>query len=90
MADFFDYYCDACDKPFCERIHVMNLVLNNVDSEFCLECLAKSTEKEPDAFYHWVLDYVMERECFKTPWEKFNPTPCPRITDKTCFCPIAS
>lgn len=86
MAEFFDYYCDQCGKPFCERIHVMNLVLNNLEEEFCLECLGASESLSGEAFYHWVLDYVMARDCFKGPWEQFNAAPCPRIVDKTCFC----
>lgn len=89
MADFFDYYCDNCDKPFCERIQVMNLALNYVEEAFCLECLASREGVEPEAFYYWILDYVASRDCFKTPWENFSAASCPRIVDKTCFCKVA-
>jgi hypothetical protein len=90
MADFFDYQCDNCGKPFCERIHVMNMVLNLVEEEFCLECLAENESRSPETFYYWIIDYVMARDCFKGPWEKFNPAPCPRITDKSCFCKVSA
>ncbi len=90
MADFFEYYCDSCDKPFCERIHVMNLVLNNVEEEFCLECLAQNEGLAGEAFYQWILDYVEARECFKTPWDNFKFALCPRIADKSCFCKVTS
>lgn len=87
---FFSYYCDRCDRPFCERIHVMNLALNHIDEEYCLECLADDTAQSPEDFYTWILEYVQERECFLTPWTNFSVAACPRITDKTCFCPASS
>ena len=83
---FFDYHCDACGTPFCERIHVMNLALDNLDDEYCLECLAKGERVLPEAFYHWIVEYINARDCFKTPWDEFNAAPCARIVDKTCFC----
>jgi hypothetical protein len=87
MSDFFDYPCDACGRPYCERIQVMNLVLDNIEDMYCLECLAAQEGQTPEAFYHWILDYVEARECFKTPWDNFDYKPCPRILDKSCFCP---
>lgn len=86
MADFFDYTCDQCGTPFCERIHVMNMALDRIEEEFCLTCLAQHENLSPEDFYHWIVDYVMARDCFQSPWEKFNANPCPRIVDKTCFC----
>lgn len=88
MADFFDYECDACGRSFCERIHVMNMVLNHVEEEYCLECLAQNENREPQAFFNWIVAYVMARDCFKTPWDNFNVAPCPRIADKSCFCEV--
>jgi TusA-related sulfurtransferase len=86
MIEFFEYTCDLCGKPLCERIGVMNLVLDQVDETNCLECLAQKENMSPQAFYDWILEYVKARDCFKTPWDKFNYAPCPRIEDKTCFC----
>jgi hypothetical protein len=86
MSDFFDYHCEQCGKPFCERIQVMNLALNHLESGFCLECLSSKEELDPIAFYQWILDYIELRPCFKTPWTEFDYSPCPRVTDKSCFC----
>lgn len=90
MADFFDYYCDQCDRPFCERIHVMNLALDHVEAEYCLECLAQQEGVTSEGFYHWIIEYVMARDCFKTPWDNFQFAVCPRITDKSCYCEEAA
>lgn len=88
MADFFEYTCDRCGRPFCERISVMNLALDNIDDAFCLECLSEAEGLSPEAFYTWILAYVRDRECFLTPWTNFKHATCPRITDKTCFCTV--
>jgi len=86
MSELFEYTCDLCGKPFCERISVMNLALDQVEEAYCLECLAGRESLSPEGFYQWIGEYVMSRDCFKTPWDNFNYTPCPRIDDKTCFC----
>lgn len=84
---FFDYVCDRCGKPFCERILVMNLAMDKEDEQYCLECLAVTESQiTPPDFFVWISDYIQARDCFKSPWDKFNVTPCPRITDKTCYC----
>lgn len=88
MATFFDYTCDACGKDFCERISVMNLVLDLTEEAYCLECLSEREGQSSQHFYHWILEYVMARDCFKTPWTHFNASPCPRITDGSCFCTV--
>ncbi|MEB3286919.1 MAG: hypothetical protein VKJ04_05405 [Vampirovibrionales bacterium] len=91
MADwrespFFDYRCDACGTPFCERVHVMNLALDRIEEEFCLACLSQEyAMAEPEmADYTW--DYVQARDCFKSPWENFDAATCPKIEAGQCFC----
>lgn len=86
MVDFFEYQCDSCNRPFCERIHLMNLALDRIEEECCLECLSKAEGLSPAEFYNWILEYVMARDCFKTPWNSFNASLCPRLADKSCFC----
>ena len=66
----------------------MNLALDNVDEAYCMECLAESEGITPETFYDWILEYVMARACFQTPWDNFKYTPCPRITDESCFCKV--
>jgi len=89
MSEFFDYHCVSCAKPFCERIHIMNLALNHIESEFCLECLAQKEKQIPEAFYQWILDYIKMRPCFQKPWAAFDYVTCPRIVDKSCFCKVS-
>lgn len=88
MAEFFDYICDRCARPYCERISIMNLALDLVEEAYCLECLAEDQGLNAEAFYTWILDYVESRECFQTPWHNYAYQACPRITDKSCFCTL--
>ena len=83
---FFQYTCDATGTPLCERIHLMNLALDQLDEVFSLEVLAQTQGLTPRAFFDRVVTYMMSRDCFKTPWEAFDPTPCPRIDDGSCLC----
>lgn len=82
----FDYYCAKCDAPFCERVSIMNLALNYVEDGFCLSCLAADHQMSEAELSVFVRDYVEARECFKTPWDNFNATGCPRLETKECHC----
>lgn len=88
MSAFFTYTCDDCGTPFCERILVINLALDFVDDAYCLACLAQKEDTEPEALFHWIGDYIQSRNCFKTPWDSFDPASCPRIQEKTCYCEV--
>ncbi|MBX2861048.1 MAG: hypothetical protein KTR14_07425 [Vampirovibrio sp.] len=83
---FFDYACDACGKPYCERINIMNLALDFVEDQYCLDCLAKEYEKSEKEMATFVWGYVSARECFLTPWNKFEPSSCPKLETNTCYC----
>ncbi len=83
---FFDYHCDRCGAPFCERVQIMNLALGYVDETLCLACLSAELSKpEPDVA-HFAWAYVQARDCFKDPWLKFNASACPRLESHTCYC----
>lgn len=83
---FFDYACDRCGAPFCERVQIMNLALDYVEEQFCLDCLAAEQGMVPAELAAFAKDYVHARECFKTPWEKFNAAACPLIAQGQCHC----
>lgn len=83
---FFDYSCDRCGAPVCERVQVMNLALDYVDELFCMDCLAAEQDMEPAALAEFAKEYVYARECFKTPWDNFNAKICPKIEQQQCFC----
>jgi hypothetical protein len=87
-TSFFDYFCDRCGAPFCERAQVMNLALNYVDEMYCLACLAAEQGLTEADIAQFAKDYVYARECFKTPWDHFagQAQNCPRLTTHTCFC----
>lgn len=80
------YACDRCGAMFCERVQIMNLALDYVEEQYCLDCLAKEQDMEPPALAAFARDYVYARECFKTPWDKINARACPRIELAQCFC----
>ncbi|MCA9788458.1 MAG: hypothetical protein KC462_01745 [Cyanobacteria bacterium HKST-UBA05] len=87
---FFTYQCDATDRPFCDRIAIMNLALDQVSDQYCLEVLAESQAMAPKAFFDRMYVYIQSRDCVKTPWEAFDPSPCPRMAEGSCFCtPLA-
>jgi hypothetical protein len=83
---FFDYFCDRCGAPFCERVQVMNLALNYVEEQYCLPCLAAEQDMGQADFAAFAKEYVYARECFKTPWDNFNALVCPHIEAQQCFC----
>ncbi len=83
---FFDYTCDRCGAPVCERVQLMNLALNYEEELFCLDCLAAEQDMSPEALADFAKSYVYSRDCFKNPWMKFDATPCPKRTDGLCFC----
>jgi hypothetical protein len=86
MASCFVYYCDRCDAPLCERVQIMNLALNYVETLLCLACLAQDHEMSEPELAAFVNDYVHSRECFETPWMAFNARACPRLETQTCHC----
>ena len=83
---FFDYACDHCGAPVCERVQIMNLALDNVEDLYCLPCLATEQDMAPPALAEFARDYVYSRDCFKTPWQNFNATGCPRLATGSCYC----
>ena len=86
VPDFFDYNCDRCGAPVCERVQIMNLALDNVDELFCLVCLAEEQEMGPVELAEFAKAYVYSRECFKTPWDAFKAKSCPRLSTGECYC----
>lgn len=83
---FFDYYCDRCDAPFCERVQLMNLALDNTEDAYCLACLAADHDMDEAGMAAFANDYIQSRDCFKTPWQAFDARPCPRVSTHTCYC----
>jgi hypothetical protein len=87
-APFFDYTCDLCGAALCERVQIMNLALNYVETLYCLACLAEEQGLTQEAMADFAREYVYARECFKTPWYHFGAQArqCPRLPLLQCFC----
>lgn len=83
---FFDYTCDRCGAPVCERVQLMNLALSYEEELFCLDCLSAEQSMSPAELADFAKSYVYSRDCFKNPWMKFDATPCPKIATGLCFC----
>lgn len=64
----------------------MNLALGLVDDAFCLACLAREHQQSEQAMAEFCWGYVQARDCFKTPWLKFDATACPKQETSTCYC----
>jgi hypothetical protein len=88
MADFFDFYCDRCDTPFCERVQIMNLALDYVEEMVCLTCLATDQGTSEAALAASLKTYIDSRECFQTPWNnaREKALTCPLIASHACHC----
>jgi hypothetical protein len=85
-VSFFDYTCDACGVPVCERQSLMNLALDEEESLLCLPCLAKQQGANPEALLATTKRYILSRDCFKKPWLAFNAYACPLLSVGQCPC----
>jgi len=83
---FFDYFCTQCDAPFCERVHLMNLALDYLEDEYCLDCLSGLQGCTVPDLADSVTAYIHTRDCFLNPWKMFDASACPRRDLKTCLC----
>lgn len=83
---FFDYSCDQCGAPVCERVQLMNLALGYEADLYCLDCLAQLQDMPADELAAFAKSYISSRDCFKAPWLKFNARDCPKLETGACFC----
>jgi hypothetical protein len=86
VSSFFSYECLACSAPVCERVMIMNLALGYEDDIFCLTCLAQDIGASSADIAEQARDYVMARDCFRSPWSKFDASACPRQAEQSCPC----
>ena len=76
--------CSLCGAALCLRKQVVNLMLDNIQEMYCLECLGKMNAKEPREILTTAQSYIMQRECFRKEWIKYeNRSQCPEPTG--CF-----
>jgi hypothetical protein len=82
---FFDYECDACHAPVCERMLLLALA-HEVEDTLCLDCLVRREGVEKTRFVHTTKAYIQSRNCFKKPWDAFDASACPLLESGACFC----
>ena len=83
---FFDYPCDHCGQLFCGRVQVMNLALNYIEDQYCLDRLATTHTVSRMELATMARAYIASRECFKTAWDRLNVRACPLIATHQCLC----
>jgi hypothetical protein len=76
---FFDYACDACDAPVCERMLLFGLANDIEEDTLCLDCLAKQLDVPKGKMMTKTRRYIMSRDCFKKPWLAFEASGCPLV-----------
>jgi len=75
--------CTDCPGVLCSHEVLMNLALGFKDSMHCLSCLAAALEHEMEPFRDYLINYLQQRECYKTAWawanrhEEVDPTSTP-------------
>lgn len=76
--------CAECGAPLCVRKQVINLALGNVEALYCLICLSKSEETQPDKLISGMVGYILGRDCFRKEWTRYTcVADCPE--PKSCF-----
>ncbi len=80
--------CFDCGTVLCLRKQVINLALGNIDTMWCLVCLAGHNSQEPEDTLARVKAYLKGRECFASQWNRYKMIDCPdpkRCFPDTCF-----
>lgn len=83
---FFDYTCDRCGQPVCERQQLMSLSLGHEDTLFCLSCLAREEGLPVDTVRITTRRYIAGRDCFRKPWASFAAAACAKVSTGDCPC----
>ncbi|MBK8189487.1 MAG: hypothetical protein IPK79_03465 [Vampirovibrionales bacterium] len=65
----------------------MNFAVGVIDDPTCLSCLGKEFQRSEAAMAAYCWRYIQQRECFLTPWQAFDPSPCPRREGLNADCP---
>jgi hypothetical protein len=83
---FFDYECDACQAPVCERMLLFALAHDYEEETLCLDCLVEKEGVDKVVFVEKTKTYIQSRNCFKKPWDAFDASGCPLLEKGSCFC----
>jgi tRNA 2-thiouridine synthesizing protein A len=64
--------CSDCLAALCSHQVLMNLALGFKDAMLCLSCLAAELEHGIELFRDSLINYLQQRECYKTAWAWAN------------------
>jgi hypothetical protein len=85
---FFEYACDRCNAPVCERQTLIALALDVEEETLCIACLETQEGLTRDAFLPKTKRYIQSRDCFKKPWNAMaeQAKNCPLLPLGQCPC----
>jgi hypothetical protein len=85
---FFEYACDRCNAPVCERQTLIGLALGVEEETLCIACLEVQEGLAQDVFLPKTKRYIQSRDCFKKPWNAVaeQAKNCPLLPLGQCPC----
>jgi hypothetical protein len=85
---FFEYACDRCNAPVCERQTLIGLALGVEEETLCIACLEVQEGLAQDVFLPKTKRYIQSRDCFKKPWNAVveQAKNCPLLPLEQCPC----
>jgi hypothetical protein len=87
-APFFEYACDRCNAPVCERQALIALALGVEEETLCMACLEIQEGLAQAVFLPKTKRYIQSRDCFKKPWNAVaeHAKNCPMLPLGHCPC----
>jgi hypothetical protein len=83
---FFDYSCDVCGAPVCERMLLFTLAHGFEEETLCLACLGEALSLPLDRLIPKTQGYIQSRDCFRKPWDAVtNTATCPHREAESAF-----
>ena len=84
MARLQGSRCPDCSAALCGHQALMNIAMGFKDAPRCVKCLAAALERELQSFRSSLIEYLQQRECYRTAWawaDRNEAVPCPAIAD---------
>ena len=64
--------CHSCAKELCVREKVINMAMGRVEVMYCLACLGKREDVQPEQLLAKIKNYILSRQCFQKEWVKYK------------------
>ena len=70
-------YCHNCAKELCVRQKLINMATGRTETMYCLVCLGKRENMQPEPLLDKIRKYILSRQCFQKEWIKYKePSTC--------------